>query len=143
MAAIQIPYGSLYFSSSSATTLSAATPAKAAGTTAEMLSQDFTASTSNRLTYDGTTTLNFKVSASLSASSVAGAETLDFYIYKNGTVVTGSQIQRKVSNNDVGAVSLECIVSLATDDYVEIWVESLGGDNVVIDYGCVTASLVG
>ena len=142
MAADTLTFGSYYFSSSATTTLSAATPAKAAGTTTSVSLSGFTHS-ANRLTYTGATTRTFRVTASLSASTISGAETLEFYLYKGGTVIAHSQIQRKVSNNDVGAVALQATVSLANTNYIELWVESLGGDDVVINYGQLVVEVLG
>ena len=142
MADVSMAYGGMYFSSSATTTLSAITPAKAAGTTSSMGLNGFS-HTSNRLTYTGTATRTFEVLATLSAHTVSGAETLTFFLYKNGTLITGAEIDRKVSNNDIGAVAVSALVSLATNDYVEVWVESLTGDDVIIDYGQVIARVAG
>jgi hypothetical protein len=143
MANAALTYGSLYFSSSAQTTLSAATPAKAAGTTAGMENSGFTASTTNRLTYDGAVTRVFHVEACLSVGTGVGAETMTFFIYKNGSIVTGAEIDRKVTTNDVGACAVACLVSLASTDYVEVWVETLGGDNMTVEYGTLIAKVVG
>ena len=144
MADVSLIYGGIYISSSTTTTLSATTPAKASGTTTTMALNGFTHPANNRLTYTGSVTRVFHVTASLSASTISGAETVDFYFYKNGTTpITGAQIQREVANNDIGAVSIECLVSLAQNDYVEIWLESLSGDDVVLNYGALVARVAG
>ena len=142
MADVSFLFGGMYISSSSSTTLSATTPAKAAGTTTSMGLNGFSHS-SNRLTYTQATTRTFHVTASLSASTASGAETCDFSIRKNGAVITGATIRREVANNDVGAVSVECLVSLAQNDYVEIWVESAGGDDITLDNGVIVARVAG
>ena len=142
MADVSMAYGGMYISSSATTTLSAATPAKASGTTSSMGLNGFSHAT-NKLTYTGTATRVFSVIAALSAHTISGAETLTFFIYKNGALITGAEIDRKVSNNDIGAVTVGALVSLATNDYVEVWVESLGGDDVVLDYGQVIARVAG
>ena len=142
MADVSLTYGGCYISSSATTTLAAATPAKAAGTTTSMGLNGFSHS-SNKLTYTGTATRVFSVHCAVSASTISGAETVNFYIHKNDSLVTGSQIQRKVSNNDVGAAACNALVSLATNDYVELWVSSLGGDDVVIEFGTMIAKVAG
>lgn len=137
-------FGGLYVSSSATTTLGAATPAKAAGTTASTGANQFTVSTSNRLTYTGTATRTFLVNSACSISTVSGAETVFIYIYKNGSAaVNGGTIKREVSNNDVGAVAISTLVSLATNDYLEIWLETTTGDDVVVDYGTLVATVAG
>jgi len=97
---------------------------------------------SNKLTYTGTATRVFQIAATLSASA-ASADTLTFFLYKNGALITGAEIDRKVSNNDIGAVAVSALVSLATNDYVEVWVESLGVANITLDYGQVIARVAG
>ena len=143
MANVALTYGGYYFSTPALTTLSAATPLKAAGTTTAKPVNGFTHTASNRLTYNGTVTRDFMVTVTFSANTAAGAETCSFHLYKNGSLVTGSTIVRKVSNNDIGAGALSTIVELATNDYVELWVETLGGDNLTIDNGTVIAVVVG
>ena len=145
MANVAMAFGSLYFSSAASTTLGAATPAKAAGTTAEMVSNGFTASASNRLTYTGTTTLYFKVECTASMqTSGSGSSLVSLLLYKNAAAITGAEIQRAVSTTaDIGAGAVSAIVQLATNDYVELWVESDDGDDVQIDFGVLSAITVG
>jgi len=145
MANVEMAFGSLYFSSAATTTLSAATPAKAAGTTAAMLNNNFTASTTNRLTYTGTTTLYFKVECTVTMTHSGTASTLaSIWLYKNGSVVTGTEIQRDVADTgDFGAGATHAIMQLETDDYVELWVETSDGDDMQIDFGVLSAVTVG
>lgn len=142
MANLQMPYGSYYFSTPAATTLSADTWAKAAGTTTAIANENFTHVASNRLRYDGTPTLYFYIACALDMSTASGADTVSMSIYKNGLIVAASELSRKVSNNDVGAAALAVPVQLATDDYIEVWLKTLGGDNLTIS-GTVTAHLMG
>lgn len=139
MADLQMPYGGFYVSTSGTTT-NPTTPTKATVTTTAYPLEGFT-HTTNRLTYTGTPTLHFRVSASVSASGSA-ADTLDIYIYKNGSTEVAA-IQRKIPINDVGAGSLECIVQLATNDYVEIFFHVTGTANIDWDFGSMTAILAG
>lgn len=142
MADVSMAFGGMYVSSSATTTLSADTPAKAAGTMSSMGLNGFSYAT-GALTYTGTATRVFEVQANGSVHSITGAETLNFYMYKNGSPITGARIMRKVSNNDVGAVGIGCFVSLATNDYVELYVSSLGGDDLVVDYGVILIRVAG
>ena len=143
MANVALAFGGLYFSTPANTTLAAATPAKASGTTAAMgTANEFTVSTTNRLTYTGTTARHFLVNAALQAETVSGAETCQFYLYKNGSAITGSMITREVSNNDIGAIAVNALVSLAQNDYVEIWLASTGGDDIRIA-GSMIATIAG
>jgi len=143
MASDTLTYGGYYFSSSAATTLAAAAPAKAAGTTTALPLAGFTHTASNRVTYDKTTTRVFMVQANVCFNTVSGAETAYLYIYKNDALIPGTDITRKVSNNDAGAASCGALVSLDSGDYVELWVATLGGDNIVIDGGSLTIRVAG
>lgn len=140
MADVSLAYGGMYLSSSSANT-NPTTPAKANGTTTSMGLNQFT-HTSNRLTYTGTATRTFEITVCISISTSA-AETFDVYIYKNGTVITGTQIQRKTSNNDIGACALGGLVSLATNDYIELYVHVAGSANITWEYGTIVARVAG
>ena len=145
MADVEMAFGSLYWSSAASTTLSAATPAKAAGTTAGMQNNNFTASTSNRLTYTGTTTLYFKVecTATMQTSGTAGCVG-SLWLYKNAAAITGAEIQRSIATTaDKGAAAVTAVVQLATNDYVELWVETDDGDDMQIDFGVLSAVTVG
>ena len=140
MANAALTYGGFYFSTPASTTLSAATPAKAAGTTTALPVNGFTHTASNKITYDGATTRTFMVQASVCfTTATAAPETCFIYLYKDGSLIPGADIERKVSTNDVGAA----LVTLATDEYVELYVETTGGDNLTIDSGSVTVRVAG
>ena len=138
-------YGALYFSASALTTLAAATPAKAAGTTAAQDGNiNFTISTSNRLTYTGVNTEEFHVSMSIGVTKSAGGSTTgSHHLYKNGSLVAGATINRTYANaTDAGAVALIAHVSLATNDYVELWLETDSGDDLTVNDGVITIHLL-
>ena len=142
MAVVEIAYGSLYFSTPVETTNVTATPIKCAGTTTAMQNRYFTAGT-NRLTYTGTRALYFNVLATLSMTASAATE-IKIFLYKNGSLITGTEIIRQVATAaDEGAGATQGIVQLATDDYVELWCQTDDGDDVTIQGGVITATLVG
>ena len=145
MANVELGFGSLYWATAAATTLGATTPAKAAGTTAAMQNNNFTASTSNRLTYTGTTTLYFKVDCTASMQTAgSGSSLVSLWLYKNGSAITGAEIQRAVATTaDIGAGAVSAIIQMAENDYVELWVETDDGDDVQIDFGVLSAVTVG
>lgn len=98
-------------------------------TTSTALNVDYTVSSTGRLTYTGTRTLATRVEANISFDRNA-AETLDleFAIYKNGSLVTGSTIiisTHALAINKIQA-NLMIDVSLATNDYVEVYVKNDG-----------------
>lgn len=134
-------YGALYFSVSALTTLAAATPAKAEGTTAAQDGNiNFTISTSNRLTYTGVMTEEFHVTMSLGLTKSAGGSTTgSHHLYKNGSLVVGSTVNRTYANaTDAGSVSVVAHVSLATNDFIELWIETSNGDDLTVNDGVIT-----
>lgn len=78
-----------------------------------------------RLRYTGSTTQVFKVTAHISEKGASGDD-LVFGIAKNGSVLPNSRILNKGSNSaGVSTVCLECLVSLALNDYVEAFVGNM------------------
>jgi hypothetical protein len=122
-------HGGLYVSSSSATTIGVAgTFVKVAGTTTITpgSSSGITMPSDNRLTYDaaaaGLPTRHFTIDTEMSMTSAGNNQDVRFAIAKNGTVITGSDIARKIGTGaDVGAMGLAWNVELASTDFVEIW----------------------
>jgi hypothetical protein len=118
--------GNIYVSTP-ATTLFAAmnTPVKVSGTTTAASLFRVTAPTSNRLAYTGTKTRTFQVICSLSMLAASSNRSYSFYISKNGSLLPESkQFLKLGSNADRGTVTLSCMVSMNTNDYVEVWVEN-------------------
>ena len=138
-------FGGYYFSTPAATTLAAATPAKAAGTTTAGQLDGFTHS-DNRLTYGaGEPTQWFQVLGTISSSKAGGgATTGEFFIAKNDSVIVNSRILRNLPNtSDVGALAVGANVQLAAGDYVEIWVETANGDDLTVEAGGLGVSFIG
>ena len=132
-------HGEYYFSTPAATTLSAATPAKAAGTTTALKSIGFTHS-DNKLIYTGLAPHDFMITASISMTKTSGGSTLgSVHIALNGTVVTGLELRSSFANtSDEKAMTLIGTISLTTSDYVEIFIETVDGDNLTVETGVIT-----
>ena len=98
---------------------------KIAGTTtAASINQRFTHS-NNRATYVGALTRAFKVSAVASVTSATANKQIGFYVAKNGSVLPDSEMYVTTNaNNRAESVAVQTIVSLATNDYIEIYVEN-------------------
>lgn len=78
-----------------------------------------------RLRYTGNTTQVFKVTAHVSEKGASGDD-LVFCIAKNGSVIPTSRVLNKGSNSaGVSTVCLEGLVSLALNDYVEVFVGNM------------------
>jgi hypothetical protein len=93
-------------------------------TTAASINQRFT-HTDNRATYVGAITRAFKVTAVASVTSATANKQIGFYVAKNGTVIADSEMYVTTNaNNRAESVAIQTITSLATNDYIEIWVEN-------------------
>lgn len=118
--------GNLYITSSATTNFSAVnTPVKALGTTTSSNLYRVTSPANNRLTYIGSKTRSFQVSGAMSVMSSSNNKSYSVMIAKNGTVLTESRQSVKLgSAGDQRNAAISCIVSLAPNDYIELWAEN-------------------
>lgn len=91
--------------------------------------------TSNRLTYTGSKTRVFDIDAMLSVTSTTDGNQIGVKIYKNGSAVVGS---RAIANvrvtggvNRANNIKPQSIISLNTNDYIEIYITNLSNTNSV------------
>lgn len=139
----KLVFASLYFSTPAATTLSAATPAKAAGTTTKMKTAEFT-HTTGRLTHNGLNARTFNVLATLTLSKAAGtASAVTMSIRKNAAAVTGARVNLTIADTAEHAVALAAQIDMATNDYLEIWLETDTGDDITVEDGTLVVSVAG
>ena len=138
----QSAYGECYISSVAATTIATAgVYAKVAGsTTADNLS-NFTHPANNRLTYTGTATRKFAVTAAL---SFHGNSTNDykFAFHKNGSSILSSSIisSTGTGTGNLAHLSCQCIVELAINEYIEMFVTNADATNsATVDFMNITA----
>jgi hypothetical protein len=126
-------YGHINIATPVATTIAVAnTYQKAAGTTALNLAHDCDMPVTGQVRNSGTVTKVFAVDASLSAIVSADAK-VTVAIAKNGTVDEDTAIEQAVSLTEgAEAFALTHIVSLAHDDYVEVWVKADALVNVTL-----------
>lgn len=119
-------YGEMYISSPANTTsVSSSSYKKASGTTADGALNDFTHST-NRLTYTGATTKRFRVS--VDGKIVGGvAATITVGVYKNGDTLVRSEDTTTIVLVSEGSYGINCLVELATNEYVELFVKATTG----------------
>lgn len=98
---------------------------KIAGTTTSgSITQKFT-NTNNRATYTGALSKTFLVSAVSSVTSVSSNDQIGYYVAKNGIVVSASEIYVTTNaNSRAESVSIQGVVELTTNDYIEIWIEN-------------------
>lgn len=98
---------------------------KIAGTTTVgALVQKFTL-TDNRATYIGAITRDFKVTAVLTVIAATANKQIGLYVRKNTSLITESeQYVTTNANSRAEAITIQSFVNLATNDYIEIWVEN-------------------
>jgi hypothetical protein len=110
--------------------------AKVAPTTiAGAIGNDVTEATTARLTYTGTKTIVVKASASVSVSQASGANrNLRFALYKNGAKVNGSVKVVSTVTALIYSVELSAPVSLATNDYIEMYAQNDGATGDISIY---------
>jgi hypothetical protein len=141
----QLTFGSIYIDTPAETTLDAATPTKAAGTTATMQLAGFTHPSSNRLTCSEATARVYEVAFCGSVTKGAGGSTQsDYAIYKNGSAITGATVGRTIASaTDEGAFAVTGQVSLESGDYIELWLATDTGDELTIEKGVLSAKVLG
>jgi hypothetical protein len=124
--------GQVYMQGNATATViaSTATPVLVAGTWTVDLSTNATCTTAGRITYTGTTTQVLTINAALSLDPASGSnQNLQVYLYKNGSAIAGSRIEAKVNNGEHLAVPLVYQISMATNDYIEIYVQNSTATN--------------
>lgn len=145
--------GSIKHKTSRATayvTTAAATPTITAGTPVNLLTNstiasgnispdEFTIDNANkRLVYTGVATKIFDVFATMSTVSSASNVILKGFVYKNGSLIASSEQERKIgTGSDIGNWSVHEKVELATNDYVEIFVDLATSTGTVTPSFCV------
>lgn len=128
-------YGQVYMQgNATATTIaSTATPVLVAGTWTVDLQGSFTGTTGGRLTYTGTETQICRVVACLTLAPTSGSnQHISVYVAKNGSVITSSRMMSHGSNGDEDAISVSWQLSLATNDYIEIFVQNGTATNNIL-----------
>ena len=135
-------HGALVWITAASTTLGAATPAKASGTTNGTNCDGFSHS-DNRLTYTGQVgrTFNVVIMASITKGAGGSSETASA-LYLNGSP-TGAEIGRTIASaSDEGALAVGCLIKMKKDDYVELWLETDTGDDLTISVGSTMVATV-
>ena len=84
----------------------------------------FTIATNGRFTYTGAKTTEFLVEVQCEGTVAASTQTMRFYVAKNGTIVTASRARQVFASTAEGHINCFAIVSLATNDYIEVFIEN-------------------
>ena len=123
------------------------TPTVLACTTTLVNTNDFAMPNDLQLQYTGSQTKSFRVMATFSHEQDESStrELVTFMLYKDTNVITGSRVQ--VTSDDNGdvpqAVTLQCITTLATNEYITIRMENNEEitDHLVIDLQLTASEL--
>jgi hypothetical protein len=106
-------------------------------TTALSDGQDFTGNTSGRITYTGDATKTFRLWAAFMVKPNAANQQCLYRFAKNGTTISGRHTRAQwLDYGDTNPMANVCLldtVSLADDDYIEVFVTSLTTDSYAHD----------
>ena len=93
----------------------------------------FTVTTAGRLTYTGTRTRYFHLGCTLSFSDSKNAD-VTFSLHKNGTHLNGSSVHISAAGGAT-STAIHKITSMATNDYLELYVESdTAANDVTVEF---------
>lgn len=128
------PSGTCYMqANATATAVTAGTWTKVAGTTNSGSLNKVTMPANNRLQYTDTRTVMAYVIATVSAyHDVALGSLLGFSIFKNGVQVVPSAMFNQDLINTTRNTTVITLVSLATNDYVEVFCNSSANANITV-----------
>ena len=85
-----------------------------------------------RLRYVGLTPRTFGSTVHFSFTANVNNRVISLMVSKNGTIIPDAEITRKTgAGADVGAMSTGYLVTLNTDDYLEVFVDSDGGNPTI------------
>ena len=125
--------GSIYLNSSASTTLSAGNPTKIEGTTTAVNMVNTALIGNNRIVYTGSETRVFQYTVSISFSSDNNEE-FNLYIAKGNGVgsplveVSSKQTRTITALSDRFPMTLNGLIELQTNDYIEVWIENTTSD---------------
>lgn len=102
------------------------------GTTTDVSSTADWTVTASSMTYTGTETRDFKITATLSCSTASAAE-MRYYIAEEGTIISASERRTSHASASLNrSVTLMWIVSAATNDTYEIFVDAVASETVTL-----------
>jgi hypothetical protein len=127
-------HGSIYISSTAATTIALADDWDLLlGTTTLVASDQMDMPSNGRLRNTGPSQ-DFAIDVSTSCEADTAPQVLTVRLYDTGSPIAGSAIKRKISGGaDRGALGLHWIVTLGTNDYVEVWVSGSSPSDITCE----------
>lgn len=130
------PSGTCYMqANATATAVTGGTWTKVAGTTTSGSLNKVTMPANNRLQYTDTRTVTAYVIATVSAYHDVGAGSLiGFSLFKNGVQVVPSAMFNQDALNTTRNTTVITLVSLATNDYLEVFCNSSANANITVSH---------
>lgn len=138
------PHGECYFTnfaSPSTLTYPSSYTKAAPTTTAGGSAVEVTEGTTAKLTYTGTKTRKFMVQAQVSFSNAGSAAVIHAKLYKNGSAVAGTEVVAKPASATHAQLVTFSKISLATNDYVELYILSDAGSGDISIYSLHLAAV--
>ena len=116
-------YAEMYMTTPASVAISSNVYSKCAGITgAGQVHGNFLVGSGNRVIYTGIIDVWVTVNCAVSMTTGGNVQIATLAIFKNGVLVGTSPIDRKIgTGSDVGALAVQCMVPLSTNDYVELW----------------------
>lgn len=100
-------------------------PVKIAGTTTANENNQKFSHTNNRATYTGAITRLFECTAVVTLLAAGPAKTIGLYLAKDGVIIPDSEMYATTnSSNRAESIAIQTIVSLNTNNYIELWIEN-------------------
>lgn len=94
--------------------------------------REFTHNSAGRLTYTGTTTMDFQVTANFTwKHSSATLVDTQFQFFVNGIAQANTQVFTSGLSGNYQSVTMHSDISLAVGDYVEVYAETASGDVII------------
>lgn len=87
---------------------------------------EFDSPSNGRLRYIGTKTKMFHVACTITFKTGSAGDEYVFGVAKNGSIISGSKIlQKYASASDVQSTAIHIVATLATNDYLELYVGNM------------------
>ncbi len=90
-------------------------------------SSDFSMTANGRLQYTGTTTRSFQISCTISAVTSSTGTYIFEFKKTNSSFLNNSRVIQKLSSSDIQNTTIQVFVTLAPNDYLELWAGKIGG----------------
>lgn len=127
------PFGTVYVSTASATTISTpSTYTKVAGTTTLTNAAEFDMPANNRLRYTGTPDVHVHVAVTIGVTSASNSQILAFRVGKNGdatgTDAVASTVKHKTGTaSDIVSTAVHYDTMMSNGDYLELFIANESG----------------